>query len=231
MTMNLARADIEVLLRARKLDVTLTSAAPWRTAGVDEVAATGIAALDDAIGGGIRRGHLSEVIGARSAGRTTVMCHALAAAAVRGEFVALIDPFDRFDPVSARAAGLELSRLLWVRDAGGGGTAALHQHVAGRAVKAMNLVLQAGGFDLVVLDLADASAPVLRQFPFTTWLRLARIIEGSQTAALVIAADHLARSPGGVTIALRGAAQWTGASDRARLLRAIDPRPRVVAAR
>lgn len=220
----IARADIESLLRARKLDVTLTSTAPWRTAGADAVAALGVPSLDAALGGGIRRGHLSEIVGPRSAGRTTVMCRALAAAAARGELVALIDPFDRFDPASASAVGLELTRLLWVRDVGAGGTVTLHQHVAGRAVKAMNLVLQAGGFGLVVLDVADATAPVLRQFPFTTWLRLARAIEGSQTAALVIAADHLARSPGGVTIALHGVPQWTGTSARARLFRGIDPR-------
>ena len=41
----------------------------------------------------------------------------------------------------------------------------------------------------------------LRHFPFTTWLRLARVIEGSQTVALLVAAEHLARSSGGVTIA------------------------------
>ena len=226
-----ARADIESLLRARKLDVTLTSVAPWRAAAPDEMAPTGIVGLDRALGGGLRRGHMSEIIGPRSSGRTTVSCQALITAASRGEIVALIDPFDRFDPVSAAAAGLQLSRLLWVRDAGGGGTPALHQHVAGRAVKGMNLVLQAGGFGLVILDLADASAPMLRQFPFTTWLRLARTIEGSQTVAVVMAADHLARSPGGVTIALQGSAEWTGASPRARLLRRIDPQPRVVAAR
>ena len=219
-----ARAEIESLLRARKLDVTLTSAAPWRTAAGDDLAATGVASLDSALGGGLRRGHLSELVGPRSAGRTTVMCRALAAAAERGELVALVDPFDRFDPVSAAAAGLDLARLLWVRDAGAGGTVTLHQHVAGRAVKAMNLVLQAGGFGLVVLDLADATPPVLRQFPFTTWLRLARAIEGRQTVALLLAADHLARSPGGVTIALGGEGRWTGASGRARLFRGIVAR-------
>ena len=226
-----ARADIELLLRARKLDVTLTSAALWRAATADEVAATGLEPLDAALGGGIRRGHLSEIVGPRSAGRTTVMCQTLVAAATRGEAVALIDPFDRFDPVSAATAGLELARLLWVRDVGSAGTAALRQHVASRAVKALNLVLQAGGFGLVVLDLADATAPLLRQFPFTTWLRLARTIEGSRTAAVLVAADHLSRSPGGVTIAVRGVAHWTGASDRARRLRRIDPQPRVVAAK
>ena len=64
-----ARAEIESLLRARKLDVTLTSAAPGPAAR--DAAPTGIARLDDALGGGLPRGHLSEVVGPRSVGRTT----------------------------------------------------------------------------------------------------------------------------------------------------------------
>ena len=56
-----ARAEIESLLRARKLDVTLTSAAPL-THGVRAVAPTGMPALDTALGGGLPRGHLSEIV-------------------------------------------------------------------------------------------------------------------------------------------------------------------------
>jgi hypothetical protein len=223
---NVARAELETLLRARKLDVTLTSAAAWRHAPADCLAPTAMPALDGALGGGLRRGHLSEIVGARSAGRTTVLVQVVAAATARGEIAALVDVHDRFDPESAAAAGLDLSRLLWIRERGD----------ATRAVKAMNLVLQAGGFGVVALDLADVRLPALRQFPATTWMRLARVIEGSQTVALIVAADHLARSPGGVTIALAppvpgGSGRWTGAGHRARLLHGIDVRPRVVAAR
>ncbi len=220
------RVELESLLRTRQLDRTLTSAQPWSTISRD-VAPTGITALDRMLaGGGIARGHLSEIVGPRSAGRTTVLCRMLAAAADRGEAVALIDTADRFDPLSADRAGLDLSKLLWVRDTGN----------ALRALKAMNLVLQAGGFGLVAFDLADVHASALRQFPLTTWMRMARVIEGSQTAALVIASTRLARSPGGVTIALEppadvSTAHWAGSSDRARLLRAIDLRPRVVGGR
>jgi hypothetical protein len=216
-----ARAHIESLLRARKLDVTLTSAAPWSAAR--DVAATGIAELDDALGGGLARGHLSEIVGARSSGRTSVMCRVLAAAADRGEAVALIDTCDRFDPASAEAAGLDLTRLLWVRDTGD----------ASRALKATNLVLQAGNFGIVAFDLADVHAMAVRAFPYTTWMRVARVIEGSQTVVLLSGADRIARSPGGVTIALdacaRGArGRWAGAGDRARLLRGVDIRPRII---
>ncbi len=114
-----ARAELESLLKACKLDVTLTSAAPlWRDAARDDVAATGVPAIDTALGGGLRRGHLSEIVGARSSGRTSVLCRALAQATSRGELAALIDPCDRFDPLSADAMGVDLSRLLWVRDTG-----------------------------------------------------------------------------------------------------------------
>jgi RecA/RadA recombinase len=65
-----ARAQVESLLRARKLDVTLTSAAPWADRARD-VAPTGMTALDAALGGGLARGHLSEIVGPRSSGRTT----------------------------------------------------------------------------------------------------------------------------------------------------------------
>ena len=221
----MSRAQVESLLRARKLDVTLTSSAPWGAPARD-AAPTGTAAIDAALGGGVSRGQLSEIVGPRSSGRTTVLCRMLTAAAARGEAVALIDPCDRFDPTSAEAAGLDLSRLLWVRDTGD----------AVRALKGMNLVLQAGGFGVVALDLADVPGPGVRQFPGTTWMRIARVIEGSQTVAVLIGGERIARSPGGVTIAMevplespRG--RWSGTADRARLLRAIEIRSRIVGAR
>ena len=219
-----ARAALESLLRDRKLDVTLTTARPWLAEPEDRVAATGIPGIDTPLGGGIRRGQLSEITGPRSAGRTTVLCRMFAAATARGEVVALVDTCDRFDPGSAEAAGVDLSRLLWIRERGD----------APRALKALNLVIQAGGFGLVVFDLADVSAPVVRQFPYTTWMRIARVIEGSQTAVVLLGAEHIARSPGGATIALDRpvrAGAWSGEGDRARVLSGIEVRPRVIAAR
>jgi hypothetical protein len=146
----------------------------------------------------------------------------VAAATGRGEVVAVIDTCDRFDPASAADAGVDLSRVLWVRERGD----------AARALKAMNLVLQAGGFGLVVFDLADVPALALRQFPQTTWMRIARVIEGSQTTALLAGSDRIARSPGGVTIALESGGgtrgTWTGHSDRARFLQRLDITPRMI---
>ena len=219
--MGAARAVLESLLRERKLDVTLTSERPW--AQPDDVAATGVGEIDEGLRGGLRRGQLSEVVGPRSSGRTAVLCSTLAAATARGEVAALIDTSDRFDPDSAAAAGVDLSRLLWIRERGD----------APRALKAMNLVLQAGGFGVVAFDLADVPALALRQFPYTTWMRIARVIEGSQTVALIVGSDRIARSPGGVTITLEASARgrWAGNSHRSRVLQTLDIRPRVVSAR
>jgi len=218
------RVELESLLRAQKLDRTLTTHPCGPVAR--DVAATGLSALDQPLRGGIPRGHLSEIIGPRSSGRTTVLCRMFQAAADRGEAIALIDTCDRFDPASAAAAGVDLSKLLWVRECGD----------APRALKALNLVLQAGGFGLVAFDVADVPAVALQQFPYTTWMRVARVIEGSQTVAVVVAAEHLARSPGGVTIAFdpstdMGRAQWSGIADRARFLRGIELRTRIIGGR
>jgi hypothetical protein len=218
------RAALESLLRARKLDVTLI--APGEGLPPERLAPTGDAALDAALGGGLRRGQLSEIVGVPSSGRSLLAVTALAAAADRGEAVALVDACDTFDPASAAARGLALARLLWVRPSTPGAADAT------RALKAFSVILQAGGFGLVVLDLADVPAPALRRFPWTTWMRIARMIEGGETAALLVGGERIARSAGGVTIALASpAARWQGAADRARLFAGIHPVPRIVRAR
>jgi hypothetical protein len=218
----LARADLESLLRARKLDRTLIYGhSPEVGRDLTSRLSTGLPALDAELDGGLARGELSEIVGPRSSGRTTLGCGLLAAAVAAGEVAALVDALDRFDPPSAAAAGLALDRLLWVRG---------HAHVEAaldRAVKAFSLVLQAGGFAVAVLDLADVPLPALRRLPFTTWRRLSRIVEGGRTAAVLVAAEHLARSPGGATIALGGPSpRWKGSSARARLLDGLVLRPR-----
>ena len=197
-----ARADLESLLRDRKLDRTLTTALPDRAA-LDEYATApcGITRLDARLGGGFPRGEVSEVIGARSTGRTSVVLHALAAATGRGEIAAIVDALDRFDVASADAAGINLRRLLWIRgEVVANPVRGANDRALDRAIKAITLVLQAGNFGLVVFDAADAPVGTLQRLPFTTWRRLHRIIEGSQTACLVVSDAPLARSARGVTV-------------------------------
>ena len=223
------RAALESLLRARRLDVTLTATPEGPPAPPERLAPIERADVDLALGGGLRRGHLSEITGAPSSGRTMVAVQAMAAAAARGEAVALVDTCDTFDPATAAAHGLTLPRLLWVRPATPLGAG---DENASRALKAFSLILQAGGFGLVVLDLADVPSPALRRFPLTTWMRVARIIEGSDTVALLVGRERIARSAGGVTIALEASpARWQGSAHRARIFTGVDPAPRVIKAR
>ena len=228
---NQALARLESALRDRKLDRTFITALPaWERRDDSAVVATEIAALDACLHGGLPRGQLSEIVGPTSSGRTALVLQTIGAATRRGEIVALVDTFDRLDIASAASAGIDLSRLLWIRgDASGGSDAAVN-----RALKAVNLVLQAGGFGCVVLDLADVPAAALRRIPFTTWLRVQRIIEGSDTACVLLAGQPLARSARGLTLSLVGRVRWSGDADRSRHLtgaaidvRIVSPRRRM----
>lgn len=194
-------------LRARRLDRTLTSALP-AVDPMDEqaVGPTGLAALDARIGGGLPRGHLSEIVGPRSSGRTSLLLHLMAEATRRGELVALVDALDMMDVASAEAAGVALSRLLWIRGhvvTNPGLCRDLNQRAMEQAVKALGLVLQAGNFGLVVLDLGEAPADAIARLPFTTWLRLQRMVEGSQTMCVLVGHAPMSRSAAGVSIKLR----------------------------
>jgi hypothetical protein len=234
-----ARAYLESALRARKLDRTLTTALP-PVDPHDElaVAPSGISRLDARLGGGFPRGQLCEIVGARTSGRTSVLLRLLAAATARGELVALIDALDRFDVASGVAAGIDLNRLLWVRGhvvPNPGLCRDLNQRAVEQVVKAATLVLQAGNFGVVAFDVADAPAEAIRRLPFTTWLRLQRMIEGTQTLGILVGSEPMARSSAGLTIQLEmktpAAGTTGGRRFGARLFEGVDVEARIVRAR
>ena len=178
----------------------------------------GVDGLDARLLGGLPRGQVSELIGPVSSGRTSLAWAWLGTATSRGESAALIDTFDRFDPASGVACGIELSRLLWVRGqaitktAGAvdpawlpgaravDGPGTLLERTIDRSLKSLNLVLQSRVCTAVVLDFADVPLNGLRRVPLTTWMRLQRIVEGTGIACLLMGSVPLARSASGLTV-------------------------------
>jgi len=138
------------------------------------------------------RGRISEVIGVRSSGRTRALHALLAASTGQGEFAALVDTKDAFDACSAAAAGVELSKLVWIRCSGN----------AEHALRAADLLIQAGGFGVVALDLAEVAPAALHRIPPTAWFRFRRALESTPTILIVIADCPLAKSCSAMTVKL-----------------------------
>jgi hypothetical protein len=227
---SLAIERLESALQARHFDRTLLS----RRLPGGRVAPTGWAPLDAAIGGGWAQGELSEAIGRRSSGRTWLLHATLAAATGRGAVVALVDAVDRFDPRTAAAAGVDLDRLLWIR--GPAVTAeqarlTLVDQAMTNAVRAFDLVIRAGGFAVAALDLADLSPRVVGALPIATWMRIARVNAGRDTAGLLIGDAPIGRSAGGVSIRLASTSEWTGASVQQHRLTRLMLKADIVSAR
>src|SRR5499425_1719630 len=235
---SLARADLEALLHTKKLGRTLTRDVSSLRSDL-ELASTGHAGLDARLQGGIPRGHVSELVGPRSSGRTTLLLGLLAAATARGELVALVDALDMLDVESAADAGIDLDRLLWIRGhvvSNPGMCRDLNQRAMEQAIRAFTLVLQAGNFGVVAFDVGEAPADAVRRLPFTTWMRLQRLIEGSQTAGVLAGGESMARSSAGLTLRLTPGIRDAGVGIRGgrfgqRLFEGIDLDARVVRAR
>jgi hypothetical protein len=169
---------------------------------------TGLAALD-ALTGGLPRGALSEIIGAASSGRTGVMLAALAGATRREETCALVDASDNFDPASAVAAGVDLERLLWVRCSERAHPSLRKDQrrtALGRleqVLKVTDLLLQGGGFGMVVLDLGDIPVASARRVPLTSWFRFRRAVEPTATVLLIVEREPCAKTCASLVVRLQ----------------------------
>jgi hypothetical protein len=162
---------------------------------------TGIPAIDQLTKGGVSRGTLTEICGVESTGRTTLAFALLAQATRRGHCCAWIDTAGAFDPASAAEAGADLDLILWVNC---GGNA---QH----ALKSVDLLIQGGGFGLVVLDIADTPDAISRRIPLASWFRLRHAAERTGAALVAIARQVNARSCSELQIEMSAKKQlWIG---------------------
>ncbi len=162
-----------------------------------EMVSSGVAAIDT-LTGGLPRGRLTEVCGAASSGRTSLALAILAAATRREEACALVDVSDAFDPASAAMAEVQFEKLLWVRCGESQKQPRRHRGIEKKlgieraqapveqALRVTDLLLQSGGFGLVMIDLGDVPFKIARRVPLASWFRFQRAVEHTPTVLFVI---------------------------------------------
>jgi hypothetical protein len=163
---------------------------------------TGISEVD-ALTGGVPRGAITEISGPASSGRTTLMFSLLAQATNHEEVCALIDTNDVFAPTVAVNAEIDFDRLLWIRCANN------LEH----AFKATDLLLHAGGFGLIVLDIGEIAGKEARRIISSWWYRFRRTVENKPTSIIVISQENCTRSCALLSLELNALAEWSTAGN------------------
>lgn len=175
-----------------------------------EMFPTGIEELNQLLGGGIPRGKLTEVSGEVSSGKTGLLFSILKQVTGVGEIAAYVDAFDAFDPEYAKNAGVDLASLLWVRCRGDRNQSA---RSCEKALKAADVLVQAGGMGVVVLDME--LSPFSRdtkavKVPLHSWFRLQRAVKGTHTILVVLSRSKMAGSAASLTLSIeRNRSVWT----------------------
>ena len=277
------------------------------------VVSTGISAVDDLLRGGLPVGAITEIIGPESSGRTSLSLSFVAQITQKGRVCAWVDVTSALHPESAAAAGVDLSRLLWVRcgvaaqepghmvrESGftipksyltpppikkglhGGGCGGhprmeskgmsdaiggfLRPHVVGarcaepqrrlsvekqsvepisplratdaklpmakskpwsrieQALKVTDLLLQAGGFSSIVLDMGGLAPEVVARVPLATWFRYRAAAERSQVSFLLLTQHACAKSSAELVLRLEAGATL---GDEATVFSGLDYRVNV----
>jgi hypothetical protein len=158
----LAAVELPAGSRLAALRSLLAEKFPHTDTKAAGVLATGLEAFD-ASEGGLRRGCVTEVTGASSAGAFLVET---ALRVLRREkcFGALVDGGHSFDPQGCHPHALR--RMLWVQCL-----------AAAPAIKAADLLLRDGNLALILLDLQMLPTRELRRIPASTWHRFQRLVE------------------------------------------------------
>ena len=142
-------------------------------------------------------GGITEIFGRASSGRTSLLAACLREVTRRGALAALVDTDQVFDPVGAARAGVELSRVLWVRCG----------RRPERALRAADLLVRCPGFALVALD-TGALTPRLS---LAAAYRLKLAVLRTRTALVVVTRHRVVAS--GAALALETSRRgflWAG---------------------
>jgi hypothetical protein len=196
----LLRLEIERSL-AHRFPAALTPAP--RT--IREVAATGITEVDELLEGGLPIGAISELTGPESSGRTSLVLAFLARRTAESRVCAWVDVHDAFDPESAAANGVALRQVLWVRcrEVEASAKSRLRERPWTRldqALRATDLLLQAGGFAAIVLDLGATVREYGNRIPAATWFRFRQAADRCQCSLVVLGKAAYAQSSAAVVL-------------------------------
>ncbi|HKF06737.1 MAG TPA: hypothetical protein VKB49_30750 [Candidatus Sulfotelmatobacter sp.] len=96
----------------------------------------------------------------------------------------------------AKQDGCPISRASFAREAGvfDRTKPRAFEHRLEQVLRATDLLLESGGFSLIVLDLADLPPQAARHIPMTTWFRFRRAVEHKPTILLAIEQQPIAGS-------------------------------------
>mgnify|MGYP001604689944 CR=1 FL=1 len=280
------RLQIEAAL-AHRIPSALTPAPRF----LRPTASVGIAEVDVLLEGGLPLGAITEMVGPQCSGRTSFALSFLSRMTQSGKVCAWVDVSDAFDPESAAAESVDLSRLLWIRcgisastnapqpsgnrfalpekylvpapvkkglHGGGFGphprneVKGLSEAVGGllrpeaiaprcaepqprirqerevfepnppqqrsykakpidrakpwarieQALRVTDLLVQAGGFSAIVLDMGSIAPEYASRVPLATWFRYRAAAEKSQASILLLSQHACAKSAAGLVLRL-----------------------------
>jgi hypothetical protein len=125
-----------------------------------------------------------------------------------GDMCAWIDVDDTLDPESAAALGIDLARLLWVRcqDADAGHFRRKPWSRLDQALRAVDLVLQAGGFSAIVFDMGSVTPEHASRVPLASWFRFRQAVERTQSTFLLLTQGACAKSCASVLLKMERSA-------------------------
>lgn len=193
------RTQIEAKL-ARQIPSALTPA----PRSIRPVAGVGIPPIDELLQGGLPLGVITEVIGPECSGRTSFALSFVSRMTQAGKVSAWVDVSDALHPESAAAAGVDLERLLWVRC---GGSAKIQRTATPQGVRELDqalrvtdLLLQAGGFSSIVLDMGSVAPEYVSRIPLATWFRYRAAAERTQASILLLTQHPCAKSSAGLIL-------------------------------
>jgi hypothetical protein len=121
-----------------------------------------------------------------------------------GKVCAWVDVSDTLHPESAAALGVDLSRLLWIRCGVPPGTGAKRKLWSRleQGLRVSDLLLQAGGFSCIVLDMGSLPAEYALRVPLATWFRFRGAAERLQANVLLLTQHACCRNSAGLVLRL-----------------------------